>query len=184
MDISNWKDIFDIVQKIVTAIAIIIGGIWAFRKYILQRENVAKLHSSLEVTFISKNRDCWITEIAVIIENKGLVKHIIYSSSFLFEARYISKNKVPVNESLDNNHRTYQIGFDKSIYLNDKQEIKNKWLPENWDYITIEPGIRRKISLIISIPDEAKVFFLRSSFKLYGIKRPYDSSKVFIEVPS
>jgi len=112
-----------------------------------------------------------------------LVKHKIFSSSFLFEARYISKDKASFNENLDNNHGTYQIIFDKPVYLNDNKEIKNKWLPYNWEYITIEPGIRRKISLIISIPCKAKVFILRSNFNIYDIKRLYDSTKVFVEVP-
>ena len=183
MDTNNLKDISEILKNLMTTLAIVVGGIWAFRKYILQRENVAKIHSSLSIAFISKNNNFWVTEIAALIENKGLVKHKIFSSTFLFELRYISKDSNLINQKIDSNHETHQVLFDKPIYLNEKQIIENKWLPENWEFITIEPGIKRRISLIVSIPIEAKTIFLRSKFKLHDAKRPHDSIKTFIEVP-
>lgn len=52
--VSHIKDYSEIAKNLFTVIGIIIGGIWAYTKYIRQRENVAKLDFSLLVNFISK----------------------------------------------------------------------------------------------------------------------------------
>jgi len=180
---TSAKDWSEIMKNYATVVGVLIGGVWTYMIYRRQRNNVPKLTFSVDINFVSKTRDFVITELIAYIHNSGLVKKIINVETFLFELRYLKENSDFSNQKINDN-QTFQVMFDNAITLNNQNSAQNLWLPLNWETIEIEPGIKRKVSLIVSIPTSAKIVFLRGSFKFRNkFANDIDSAKLIIEVP-
>lgn len=91
---EELKNLFEAIQSIATTLALIIGGFWAYTKFVRQREGAPKIRFDIDITFVSKIGDNWIAELTASIENKGLVQHKIDASTFTFNLRACLKNKV------------------------------------------------------------------------------------------
>jgi hypothetical protein len=58
-------------QSIATILALLLGGIWTYRRFIQFRESKPKIDLNLEVTFIRNQDSQWIITVAALLENKS-----------------------------------------------------------------------------------------------------------------
>ena len=66
---------------------LIVGGIWAYRKFILQQERYPHIETSADVYFIGKHEAYWVIELIAWVENKGTAQHRM--STFEFDLYHL-----------------------------------------------------------------------------------------------
>jgi len=59
----------------------------------------------------------------------------------------------------------FSLNFPHSIKPEGGNEKEIFWMPPEWDYIYIDGGIKQKVSLVLTIPIEAKYILLKSEFQ-------------------
>jgi hypothetical protein len=52
MSLDNWKDIFSIAQSTVTILALVIGGLWAYSKFVYRREKEPRAEVDIDLSFV------------------------------------------------------------------------------------------------------------------------------------
>lgn len=160
MNIDEVKKYFEIGESFFKTIGIIIGGIWVYIKYIRQRENYALIDFTVDIEFHVQKNDYWIVELIAYIENKGKVQHKVRDFHFKLESLR-THDKVGLNEEYRN-----QVNFPKI-------EAENSFLPENFSYFFVEPGLKNKYSYITRIPVSAEVVLLHSWFNYIDNERKH-----------
>ena len=94
--LNEWKDIAAIAQGGATLIAIVVGGIWALRRYYRNAEHRANPAVHLQACFLGRHGDAWIVEVTVNVENKGKSPYAIHAltltTTALFEDDGLSSN--------------------------------------------------------------------------------------------
>jgi hypothetical protein len=69
--LTEVKDFFGILQSFATIIAMIIGGIWTYRKFIKQRLLYPRINLSMSIDFMSVSQTHNLIHVAIFHENKG-----------------------------------------------------------------------------------------------------------------
>lgn len=160
---THWSEV---VKNLMTAVAIIIGGVWTIYRFGLFREGRPKLQLDIELLLIGIHQDKYIVELCSIIENKGLVRQPI--KQFKFDLRALFPN-TPIN--LNNNWINNQVEFSETFIL-DKE-----WVPQEpdvkWYDAFIDGGVTQKYRYVTSIPKEVSclLFYTRFSTKSLGEKK-------------
>lgn len=161
--------ILKILESLATILAIGIGGIWTYRRFIRQRENHSLIDFSVDIVFHSKLKDWWIVEVVAYIENKGKVQHKI--ELFEFElASLNSTDKVEITEQFGG-----QVHFPNII-------TKGSFLPKKYRYFFVEPGLKNKYSFITRVPADTDLLILHSWFNYLDGKHSH-SAEVTKKVP-
>ena len=81
-DYEELKNLAAAIQSIATAVSLVVGGFWVYRKYVRQLENLPHIESDAAINFIGEQNGFWIVEFEGIIENKGNVRHMIRKFDF------------------------------------------------------------------------------------------------------
>jgi hypothetical protein len=71
MKLSTWKELSSIFQALVTSVAIIIGGLWAFKNFVLHREPYQRATLSHEIKHISLPENKVLLDVKLIMTNTG-----------------------------------------------------------------------------------------------------------------
>lgn len=137
------------IESIATVVALLIGGVWTYQRFVRTRESHPKIEFSVDVTFVVKQRGNWLAEAIAVVENKGLVRHDIVT--FTFDIRYL----------LPTDSIEPRDGF--LAYI-PHSGGKGSWLPEGWGNTFIEPGLRTRYSCPIVIPAEASAVLIHGKF--------------------
>ncbi len=169
MEVQKVKLIFEIIASGVTTLAIIAGGIWAYFRFVRQRENSALIDFSVDIKFISKKNNWWVVEVLAYIENRGKVQHRI--KEFTFDL-----SSLDVENSVETSSR-----YNNQVYFpNDVAE--GSFLPNNCSFFFIEPGLKNKYTYVARIPLTADLLILHSSFKYLNSKH-FHTAEVTLKVP-
>ncbi len=87
MSLDEWVKLLTVVQSLVTIVAIVVGGIWAYTKFIYRREKEPRAEFSVDLDFIGTQGNSWLVEVSAYVENKGLVRHPV--RNFKLRLRYL-----------------------------------------------------------------------------------------------
>src|SRR5688572_25823048 len=71
----DTSDILKLLPEYLKVVALIIGGLWVYWKFIRQRENEPAADIDIDVKFVGIQNNQWIIEVTSFVENKSLVKH-------------------------------------------------------------------------------------------------------------
>lgn len=143
--------IFKIVTSTATAIAVIVGGAWAYFRFRRQRENFPLIDFTADVKFHKKLGNWWIVELITHIENKGKVQHKL--DYFMFDLYSLNRtDKIDTSDEIGG-----QVFFPNKL-------VESSFLPKKNKYFFIEPGSKNKYSYVTRVPVEAEVIILHSWF--------------------
>ena len=161
---SSWtlghlKDLASIVQSLITPLALIAGGIWAYRRYVVEESRFPHIETSAEINFVGIHGDYWIVELRAILNNKGKVQHKIEKFGFDLNALF-SDDRVSPSPSWGG-----QIDFPHEIAC-------GSLLPESFLYFVIGPGVTAKYSFVTRVPKHATHVILHCWFD-YCDRRGY-----------
>src|SRR6266567_737796 len=93
MSLDEWVKLLTVVQSLVTIVAIVVGGIWAYTKFIYRREKEPRAEFSVDLDFIGSQGNSWLVEVSAYVENRGLVRQPVRNFKlrlrYLYEKTYI-----------------------------------------------------------------------------------------------
>jgi len=159
------KDDSEILKNIFESIAILIGGGWAFWKFVIQREGKPKIEFNVDFKVIGIHQNEYVTEIIAELQNKGLVREKIYD--FKFDLLYLS-DKDNIVEGGDEILK--QLLFNKRIR-------RQEWFPQKWKYTFADPGIVQRYTYVTHLPIDTKFVLVRSKFKYTDRKSDFQGAQ-------
>lgn len=151
LTLADLKDVTSIVQSFVTALALIIGGVWAYRRYVVEENRFPHIETSAEINFVGLHGDYWIVELRAVLNNKGKVQHKIAKFGFDLNALFSGDNVDPSSEWGG------QINFPHEI-------AKGSLLPRSLKNFVIGPGVTAKYSFVTRVPRHAAYVLLHCWF--------------------
>jgi hypothetical protein len=158
-------------QSVVTATALIAGGIWAYIKFGLRQERYPHIETSADIYFIGRHDTDWIVELIAYVNNKGTAQHKMSESNF--EVSYMRKNDALV----DAKEFGGQVLFAHQLK-------RGSFLPSHSRSFFVDPGVKAKYSYIARVPLEAEFVIFHWWFK-YGDERDYShAAEITVKVPS
>jgi hypothetical protein len=158
-------------SSLATFLAVVIGGVWAYVKFVRRREHAPRVDFTVEVGFVGEQREHWLVDIQAFVNNEGLVRHTF--RVFDFELRCL---------------------YDEDAVLDGGDEIGGQtliphllrhgsWLPEGWGESFIEPGLRTRYSYVASVPRRASFVLLHGELE-YGDGRVTHTAERLLQVPT
>lgn len=150
-----------------TTLAVIIGGIWTYRRFVRTREAHPKIEFNVDVVFVHNQRGFWVVEAVAFIENKGFVRHSI--KEFTFDVRY----------TLPSDGIEEKAPF---LVFVPHKACEGSWLPPDWEETYIEPAQRTRYSCVARIPEQATTALIHGKF-YYANRDPHTADKL-VPVPA
>ncbi len=154
-------------QAGVTALALVVGGIWAYRKFVFRQERYPHIETSADINFIGKHNnfkgkheDHWVIELIAWVENKGRAQHRM--SEFCFDLYHLLPDD-PLEEEKSYGRQATFPNF----------TTKGSFLPEQSEFFFVDPGVKAKYSYITAVPAKASMLIFHCWFK-YADGRRYD----------
>ena len=163
-DFESFKNLTAGINSILSSGAIIVGGYWAYSKFIRTREGSPKITFWVELDFVSRHGNFWIAEAIAQIGNKGLVRHLM--KKFTFHISYATSS----DELREKEPST--LDFPRTAR-------KGSWMPSE---TFVDPGVRTQYTAVILIPVEASVVLIHGKF-FYSDNDWHTADKV-IAVPN
>jgi hypothetical protein len=156
---ETFKNIAAALQSIATVISFVIGGLWVYRKYILQQEMYPNIELLADINRIGSQGDWWILELIATIENKGKVQHKMEEFRFDLNGLF-EDDDVKTSEEWGG-----QVNFPRRL-------AEGSFLPLKYGFFFIDPGTKAKYSYIARVPKTATFAILHCWFK-YADQRGY-----------
>jgi hypothetical protein len=169
---SDLKDLAEAAQAALATLAILVGGGWAVRKYLFQKESLARLELRVNVEFVGKQGDEWLVELLGLLENKGAVPHEI--RDLKFELRCLLKG-----DALQEGGATIQ----KQVNFA-RLHKEGSWTPGGQDSkMTILPGVAIRYSHVARLPPDAAFVLLHGKLQYNSKKMPDLRADRLLKVP-
>jgi hypothetical protein len=171
LDLTGLKTAAELIESLMKSLAIVGGGLWAYRRYFRQREGLAHIEFTVATTFVGRQNDHWLVELGACVENKGQALQKI--QDFTFDLRTLDTGDAVVDGPERINH---QVNFPNRVR-------KGSWLPADWGWTFIEPGVRTKYSYLASVPLSARFVLLHGRFGYGDAKREFHTAEAVAVVP-
>jgi hypothetical protein len=149
VDYADFNDLANGLSSIATIVALAIGAIWTYQRFVRTREANPRIEFTVDIAFVTIQNGHWVAEAIAFLQNKGLVRHDI--TIFSFEVRYLLGGD-PVEA---------KNGF--LVYI-PNQGSEGSWLPKGWGNTFIEPGLMTRYSALIRIPSDATAVLIHGRF--------------------
>lgn len=168
---AGWTELIGGVESVVKTIALLIGGGWAFWRYVYQGEFKRRVEFNVDVNFVSVHRDVWLVELVASVENKGLVTHQIMGFSFKLRCIF------PEDGVMDTGKKAnFQTDFPHKLK-------EGTWLPNQWGNTFVRPGICTRYVFVTDVPKHAVAIVLSGRFQ-YPEKRTFHTAVKLVKVPA
>jgi hypothetical protein len=82
MPADQIKTIVEIIEKITTTVSVLIGGVWVYYRFILQRERYPNINFECDIAFIGQQNDEWLIKMTATLDNKGKAQHTMNVFTF------------------------------------------------------------------------------------------------------
>jgi hypothetical protein len=136
---------------VVTPLGLIVGGIWAYRRYVVEESNFSHIETSADISFVGQQGDFWIVELLAILNNKGRVQHKIERFAFDLNAIY-SGEPIDVSKKWGG-----QVNFEHGI-------VEGSFIPKSDQFFIIGPAVTAKYSYVARVPALATHLILHCWF--------------------
>lgn len=168
---TAWKEIAEGVESIVRTVAVVLGGGWAFWRYVYQGEFKRRVAFNVDVNFVAGHGDRWLVELLATVDNKGLVTHQIADFGFKLRCIY------PEDGAEDAGKRAnFQTNFPHKLK-------EGTWLPNQWGNTFVRPGISTRYTFVTSVPQRAVAVVLSGRFR-YPEKNAFHTAVKLVKTPS
>jgi hypothetical protein len=159
----------EVAKFVLQALATAVGGVWLFRKFISQREDLPHIDLDLKIDWLGTRRDhsCYVAMISATITNNGLASHTVHEAKyrllFLDQTDPTSLEDVDTHypetaHSVPSVHRKTQLDFPTNPHPD---------LGENWTGSArtfVERGTSRTYSVLVPVPTTTEAVLLTSMF--------------------
>lgn len=164
------SDFIDIVSKIISFGVLIVGIIWGVVKFVQRDEHFPHIYFEVSANFVGIQNNQMLFEVLAMLENKGVTP--IEISDLNFEVRGLFK-KEPLKKGGESIRGQIKIPH---------LLIKESWIPKNWGYTFIYPGVKTEYNYIAALPLNVSFIRVGGSFS-YGRNRTHHAAKL-LKVPT
>jgi hypothetical protein len=133
--------------SVATLLTVVIGGLWAYYRFVRRREHAVRLGFKVDVKFVGVQDNFWLVSLDAQVDNEGFVRHDI--RRFGFDVRYLNRDDSIVTSP--------ELGGQVDIR---RKLVQGSWLPQNWSSTFLEPGARTVYSFVSRIPTDASFVLL------------------------
>jgi len=181
MDPGNVKVWIDLAIGIVTLVAVLVGGLWAYTKFVVERGLLAPVEFTIDCNTLGEQRGWRLLEILLHLKNVG--SSTLVAKDLEARVRYIkSEEKIIVFP--DKKKATFgRVDFPHLLTRNlpeDKKDIKST-IPENKQDIKstipivahdtfVQPKVDQVYTLVTAVPQSASFVLVWAQFRY--VKRP------------
>jgi hypothetical protein len=148
---SCWKDVVEIISKIVTSLGILLGGLWTYRLFVKQRLGAPKIQLSLNVDRVQIEESLTLFHVSLKIKNVG---NVILKSDYA-EIRLRQVSPIPEELKID-----FKPGFDP-VKENEKEIAWPQIAGREWNWnkggFEIEPGEEDSLHTDFVINSDIKI---------------------------
>lgn len=160
-----------ILKDIITAAAVIVGGGWAVRKYLFQREGKPRIDLSVGCEFAGTHGRFILASLIAYVENVGQVPQ--YIEKIEFDLRYLMSNDELADGGPEINHQLFIP----------HELIVGAFKPGNArERMVLLPGVKLVYRHVCKIPVEATYLLLHARMTYPGFS-DYHRADNFIRVP-
>ena len=189
MHYESFKNLTAGIQSITTSLALVGGGVWAYWRFVLNRESAHKVDLDADVTFVRKQGDNWVIEGVALVKNPGNVRLIF--KEFTYELHYalysdgFPRQATKEGIAKGNNFGSLRFLFKPQSWLKDgedgkvEEETREAIRPPAWSalqlvaagladedetYTYLEPGERTRYAFPAALPAETTIVLLQCVF--------------------
>jgi hypothetical protein len=133
-------------------LAVLIGGLLAYRRYRAKESAYAHIETSAEISFIGQQDNFWVVELKAILNNKGKVQRRIYGFRF-------DLNAIHMEDAIDVSRKWGgQVNFANEI-------AKGSFVPPGYAYCVVGPSVTATYSYVARVPQWATFLVLHCWFE-------------------
>jgi hypothetical protein len=132
-------------------LAMLIGGVVAYRRHRARESSYARIETSAEISFIGQQDNFWIVELKAILNNKGKVQRRIHKFRF-------DLNAIHADDAIDVSKKWGgQVNFANEI-------AKGSFVPRGYAYCVVGPDVTATYSYVARVPQWATFLVLHCWF--------------------
>lgn len=208
MHYESFKNFTAAIQSIITSVALLGGGVWAYWRFVLNRESAQKVDLDIDVSFVRKQGGNWIIEGVALVKNPGNVR--LDFSEFTYEIHYAMFSDHFAKRATEQGARMASDGSLRFFY---KQSFLKEWpegeggkgeeqtqkaisplawsslqlaavgiADEDSEYWYLEPGERTRHTFLVSLPAATTIVILQCDF--YDKNGHVESARKSYAVPA
>ncbi len=156
MSIGEFKVLAEGIAASTTAVAIVVGGIWALRRYVFHKEGFPRIEFFVDAEFVGIHKNEWVVEILGLLKNEGSVPHRIRRLEFSVRALSDS-DKLQDGENIRG-----QLMFPHCV-------TKGSWTPNDTDSpMVIMPGVELRYSYQYHVPLSTAFLLIQGNLDYKG----------------
>ena len=167
MTLAAFADLADGIEHVVEAVAILVTGGWAYRKFVAQREGESKLDVTAGLDFVGTHEDKTVAVVIASVANTGNVRHHV--TDMTFDLRLLRESD-PVERAPQ---ALGQVNFPLRVYAD------QRFFPESWVWSFIEPGVTNVYRYSVALPADARFALVSVRVALPGDDEFATSWRVF-----
>jgi len=173
-------DISEILKNILTCLAIIIGAVWTFWRFILNGDGNPKIQFDIDLRIVGRQDSKILIEAIAIVHNKGQVRHLI--RNFFLDVLILKKDEPIINGDTSINYQILLKKNNPEKAESEPPELKNRivWVPKSWYETFIDAGIAQKYTYLTYVPQDTTFISLYSRFyfkSLFSSKKDFQSTQ-------
>jgi hypothetical protein len=188
---ESFKNLTAGIQSITTSLALVGGGVWAYWRFVLNRESAHKVDLDADVTFVRKQGENWVIEGVALVKNPGNVrldfKEFTYELHYALSSDDFSRQATEEGIAKGNNLDVGSLRFllKPQSWLKEgedgkvEEETRKAIRPPAWsalqlvaagmadedeDYWYLEPGERSRYDFLASLPADTAIVLLKCVF--------------------
>lgn len=191
MSISEIHDLTNVVLNILTIIAGLLGGLWVYAKYIIERGFVPASQLDIECNKIGVVNENAILDVAIHINNVGT--STLVARNITLDIRYILDNDVQL-QFMNNPRALGRLCFPhslrKEVATSSQSQLAHKVRTSTRGWIVIphdtfvQPGVDQRYGFTTKVPSTAKCVLIYAAFEyaqkpwhfqklIYGMSRRF-----------
>jgi hypothetical protein len=149
---SDFNDVASGIQALVTCIAVVVGGVWTYKRFGVEREGIPRIEFTVDIRFVSQHGQYVVAELIANVSNKGKVRHEI--RDFTFDLSYVdSADEIEIGRTSLGHELAYP-----------HEAASGSWISPGFGYTFIEPGTAVKYTSSAVIAKTASVVLLAGRF--------------------
>ncbi|PSL28158.1 hypothetical protein [Chitinophaga ginsengisoli] len=165
-------------ENVLTCLAIMIGGVWTFWRFILNGDGKPKIQFDIDLRVVGRQDSKILIEAIATVHNKGQVRHII--KNFLLDILILKKNEPIINGDDFINYQIFLKKFNPEKVNPEPPESENRivWVPRRWYKTFIDAGIAQKYTYLTYVPEDTTFVSLYSRFyfnSFFSFKKDFQS---------
>jgi len=164
MDLADLQKIVTFAKDSLTAVAIVVGGAWALRRFWREREDVPRLQWTMSAKVAGRASRANLVEVTACIENKGKVRHEI--RKFNFNIYVLTRSQMDAIEP-------------GKSFLPQGDGMLGSLMPFDTEYTFIEPGVEAHYFELVTVPPDAESVYIYVRFD-YGRNQEFDENECML----